>query len=179
MALFCAVIKRDSNSLLRFSLFSHYHYYKIIFECMYKYINKKDSRDTVNSIWWFSCLLMLSSDLIVTKCHWLFVNTILTLIYISSTINIEHYLELYLTTLYICSDDCIGKKLTVTNCHWVCVNTILTLIYICSIINIECLPGDNTPQGTNYTATCLQSRKLSKLDEPDMQDTAGEAKTSS
>ena len=35
------------------------------------------------------------------------------------------------------------------------------------------------PQGTNYTATCLLSRKLSKLDEPDMQDTAGEAGTSS
>ena len=33
------------------------------------------------------------------------------------------------------------------------------------------------PQGTNYT--CLPSRKLSKLDEPDMQDTAGEAETSS
>ena len=40
-------------------------------------------------------------------------------------------------------------------------------------------PGGNTPQGTNYTATCLPSRKLSKLDEPDMQDTAGEAGTSS
>ena len=25
-------------------------------------------------------------------------------------------------------------------------------------------PGGNTPQGTNYTATCLPSRKLSKLD---------------
>ena len=37
----------------------------------------------------------------------------------------------------------------------------------------------STPQGTNYTATCLSSRKLFKLDEPDMQDTAGEAKTSS
>ena len=37
-------------------------------------------------------------------------------------------------------------------------------------------PGGNTPQGTNYTATCLPSRKLSKLDEPDMQDTAGEAR---
>ena len=34
-------------------------------------------------------------------------------------------------------------------------------------------PGSNTPQGTNYTTTCLPSRKLSKLDEPDMQDTAG------
>ena len=33
--------------------------------------------------------------------------------------------------------------------------------------------------GTNYTATCLPSRKLSKSDEPDMQDTAGEAETSS
>ena len=35
------------------------------------------------------------------------------------------------------------------------------------------------PQGTNYTATCLPSQKLSKSDEPDMQDTAGEAETSS
>ena len=40
-------------------------------------------------------------------------------------------------------------------------------------------PGGNTPQGTNYTATCLLSRKLYKLDEPDTQDTAGEAETSS
>ena len=35
------------------------------------------------------------------------------------------------------------------------------------------------PQATNYTATCLPSRQLSKLDEADMQDTAGEAGTSS
>ena len=40
-------------------------------------------------------------------------------------------------------------------------------------------PGDNTPLDTNYTATCLPSRKLYKLDEPDTQDTAGEARTSS
>ena len=40
-------------------------------------------------------------------------------------------------------------------------------------------PGSNTPQGTNYTATCLPSQKLFELDEPDMQDTAGEAETSS
>ena len=40
-------------------------------------------------------------------------------------------------------------------------------------------PGDNNPQGTNYTAIYFPSRKLSKLDEPDMQDTAGEAGTSS
>ena len=39
-------------------------------------------------------------------------------------------------------------------------------------------PGGNTPQDINYTATCLLSRKLSKLDEPDVQDTAGEAGTS-
>ena len=37
----------------------------------------------------------------------------------------------------------------------------------------------NTPQSTNYMATCLPSRKLSKLDEPDMQEAAGEAGTSS
>ena len=35
------------------------------------------------------------------------------------------------------------------------------------------------PQDTNYTATCPPSRKLSKLDEPDMEVTAGEAGTSS
>ena len=34
-------------------------------------------------------------------------------------------------------------------------------------------------QSTNYTATCLPSRKLSKLDEPATQDTAGGAGTSS
>ena len=45
-----------------------------------------------------------------------------------------------------------------------------------AILNI---PGSNTPQDTNCTATCLLSRKLFKLDEPDMQDTAGEAGTNS
>ena len=40
-------------------------------------------------------------------------------------------------------------------------------------------PGGNTPQDTNCTATCLLSRKLFKLDEPDMQDTAWEAGTNS
>ena len=40
--------------------------------------------------------------------------------------------------------------------------------------NLETSPGGNTPQDTNCTATCLLSRKLFKLDEPDMQDTAGE-----
>ena len=41
------------------------------------------------------------------------------------------------------------------------------------------ISGTNTRQGTNYTATSLPSQKLSKLDEPDMQDTAGETGTSS
>ena len=36
-----------------------------------------------------------------------------------------------------------------------------------------------TPQSTNYTDTYLPPRKLSMLDEPDMQDTAGEAGTGS
>ena len=40
-------------------------------------------------------------------------------------------------------------------------------------------PGGNTQESTNYTATDLQSRKLYKLDEPDTQDTAEEAETSS
>ena len=35
------------------------------------------------------------------------------------------------------------------------------------------------PQSTNYMATYLPSWKLSKFDEPDMQDTAGEVGTSS
>ena len=45
--------------------------------------------------------------------------------------------------------------------------------------NIWTSPGGNNPQSTNYMATYIPSRKLSKLDEPDMQDTAGEAGTSS
>ena len=40
-------------------------------------------------------------------------------------------------------------------------------------------PGGNTPQGTSYTATYFPLQKLTKLDEPDMQDTAGEAGMSS
>ena len=35
------------------------------------------------------------------------------------------------------------------------------------------------PQDSSCTATCLPSRKLSKLDEPDTQNTAGEARTNS
>ena len=49
---------------------------------------------------------------------------------------------------------------------------------LCAILN-KSWRQHTTRQHTNYTATCLPSRKLSKLDEPDMQDTAGEAETSS
>ena len=41
------------------------------------------------------------------------------------------------------------------------------------------LPDSNTPRGANYTVTYHLSRKLYKLDEPDMPDTAGEARTRS
>ena len=40
-------------------------------------------------------------------------------------------------------------------------------------------PGGNTSQSSSYTATHHTSRKLSKLDEPDIQDTATEVGTSS
>ena len=40
-------------------------------------------------------------------------------------------------------------------------------------------PGGITPQSSSYTATYHPSRKVSKLDEPDMQDSAGEVGTSS
>ena len=40
-------------------------------------------------------------------------------------------------------------------------------------------PGSNTPHGDKCTATYHLSWKLYKLDEPDMPDTAGEAKTRS
>ena len=43
--------------------------------------------------------------------------------------------------------------------------------------NLEQVPGGRTPQNTICTATCLLSRKLFKLDEPDMQDTVREAGT--
>ena len=45
--------------------------------------------------------------------------------------------------------------------------------------NIEQVLAATPPQGTNYSATYLPSRKLSKLDEPNTQVTAGEAGTSS
>ena len=52
-------------------------------------------------------------------------------------------------------------------------------IYVC--VCVWTSPGGNTPQDTNCTASCLPSWKLSnsKLDDPDMQDTAGEAGTRS
>ena len=40
-------------------------------------------------------------------------------------------------------------------------------------------PGGHTLQSNSCTATYHPSRKLSKLDEPDMQDTTGEVWTSS
>ena len=40
-------------------------------------------------------------------------------------------------------------------------------------------PGGNTPQSCNYSVTYHPSRKLSMLDETDMQNTAGDAETSS
>ena len=46
----------------------------------------------------------------------------------------------------------------------------------CNLKQVLC---GNTPQDTNCTATYPLSRKLFKLDEPDMQDTAGEAGTNS
>ena len=45
--------------------------------------------------------------------------------------------------------------------------------------NFKQFQAATPPQDTNCTATCLLSRKLFKLDEQDIQDTAGEAGTSS
>ena len=47
------------------------------------------------------------------------------------------------------------------------------------IICCNFFSGGNTPQRISYTATYLPSRKLSKLEEPDMQNTAEEAEPSS
>ena len=41
------------------------------------------------------------------------------------------------------------------------------------------VPGSSTPQSSSCMATYQPSWKLSKLDEPDMQDTDGEVGTSS
>ena len=54
-----------------------------------------------------------------------------------------------------------------------------SLVWVHIHKNVASNPGGNTPHDTNYTATCLPSRKLYKLDEPDMQDTSGEAGTNS
>ena len=58
--------------------------------------------------------------------------------------------------------------------------TILLFVSLYSLSKMTGLsPGGNTPQDTNCTAISILSRKLFKLDEPDMQDTAGEAGTNS
>ena len=70
---------------------------------------------------------------------------------------------------------------------YVCVqeNTIYNFIlYFCRaffifiVIMTEISPGGSTPQSSSCKATYYPSQKLSKLDELDMQDTAGEVGTS-
>ena len=51
--------------------------------------------------------------------------------------------------------------------------------WVISYFQLVLSPGGNTPRGTKCTATCLPSRKLSKLGEQDMQDIAEEAETTS
>ena len=55
---------------------------------------------------------------------------------------------------------------------------LLLCIFFCCVQS-STSPGGNTQQDTNCTATCPLSRKLFKLDEPDMQDIAGEAEMNS
>ena len=45
--------------------------------------------------------------------------------------------------------------------------------------NVESSIKQVLPRDSNYTDTCPPSQKLYKFDEPDTQDTAGEARTSS
>ena len=47
------------------------------------------------------------------------------------------------------------------------------------VSNIKQVLATTPYKNTNYTATCLPSQKLSKLDEPGTYDTAGGAETSS
>ena len=69
--------------------------------------------------------------------------------------------------------------------NWFCLHTVKWhQLLLSSWCLVGCCRQDlfnivNTPQDTNYTATCLPSRKLYKLDEPDTHDTAGEARTNS
>ena len=70
-------------------------------------------------------------------------------------------------------NDCL-IQLTQTHTHIHFCQSIYIYIYIYIYS-----PGSNTSQDTNCTATCPLSRKLFKLDEPDMQDTAGEAEMNS
>ena len=48
-----------------------------------------------------------------------------------------------------------------------------------AVSNLEQVLAATPHKTPTCTATCLLSRKLFKLDEPDMQDTAGEAGTNS
>ena len=53
------------------------------------------------------------------------------------------------------------------------------LMFLSNTQSFSTSPGGNTQQDTNYMATCPLSRKLFKLDEPEMQDIAGEAEMNS
>ena len=69
---------------------------------------------------------------------------------------------------------CRAKVMKPKRCHFFLFQMIFMYLCVCCE-QYWTSPGGNTPQSTNYTATCLPSRKLAKSDEPDMQDTAGEA----
>ena len=73
---------------------------------------------------------------------------------------------------YCCMDALLGRWLNGWRRSWTAITQEFCEQYWTS-------PGGNTPQNTNYTATYIPSRKLSKSDELDMHDTAGEAGTSS
>ena len=118
---------------------------------------------------------------------------------ISSTFNFYHqysklheYIYIYNVCVYVCTYICMYL------CTYICIHVVhpyssidvtaawKRLRFILSVrSDFQCCvqsstsPGSSTPQDTNCTATCPLSRKLFKLDEPDMQDTAGEAEMNS
>ena len=147
-------------------------------------LEQSGARPVSRAVWCLFCQLLCSPWIeVLLLYNFLDANKILT-VTLPSTHTIHVIFPLYFVYL--------RKQVDTLFCHPYNIHNqskeISNILFDCIIKvhkNAACCelswtgPGDSTPQDTNCTATCLLSRKLFKLDEPDMQDTAGEAEMNS
>ena len=90
----------------------------------------------------------------------------------SKTQKAEYMIRTQVTKSISYENNCYTKR---ANTATISIFTRISQIF-CNIFVGANLRHSNTPRDANCTATCLPSRKLYRLDEPDTPDTAGEAK---